>query len=132
VTVEQREARIVGEEIHFDFLIAAHHDHVLHDAGCRHSREFRKFEAVTVQMDRVNVVASRATTNRPKANVVIQKSLREGFGLVVSETLWKGTPVVAGRAAVRRDTSARALAECVRLSGRDSPIVTRVGRRSAS
>ena len=32
------------------------------------------------------------------ADVVIQKSLREGFGLVVSEALWKGTPVVAGRA----------------------------------
>lgn len=32
------------------------------------------------------------------AQVVIQKSLREGFGLVVSESLWKGTPVVAGRA----------------------------------
>jgi trehalose synthase len=32
------------------------------------------------------------------SNVVLQKSLREGFGLVVSESLWKGTPVVAGRA----------------------------------
>lgn len=32
------------------------------------------------------------------SNVVLQKSVREGFGLVVSETLWKGTPVVAGRA----------------------------------
>jgi trehalose synthase len=32
------------------------------------------------------------------AQVVIQKSLREGFGLVVSEALWKGTPVVAGAA----------------------------------
>ncbi|HZD60309.1 MAG TPA: glycosyltransferase [Anaerolineae bacterium] len=31
------------------------------------------------------------------ADVVVQKSIREGFGLVVSETLWKGTPVVAGR-----------------------------------
>lgn len=31
------------------------------------------------------------------SNVVIQKSIREGFGLVVSESLWKGTPVVAGR-----------------------------------
>ena len=28
----------------------------------------------------------------------MQKSIREGFGLVVSEALWKGTPVVAGRA----------------------------------
>ena len=32
------------------------------------------------------------------SSVVLQKSIREGFGLVVSETLWKGTPVVAGRA----------------------------------
>jgi trehalose synthase len=32
------------------------------------------------------------------ADVVIQKSIREGFGLVVSEALWKNTPVVAGRA----------------------------------
>jgi len=32
------------------------------------------------------------------SQVVVQKSVREGFGLVVSEALWKGTPVVAGRA----------------------------------
>ena len=30
------------------------------------------------------------------SDVCVQKSIREGFGLVVSETLWKGTPVVAG------------------------------------
>lgn len=30
------------------------------------------------------------------ADVVIQKSIKEGFGLVVSEALWKETPVVAG------------------------------------
>jgi trehalose synthase len=32
------------------------------------------------------------------ADVAIQKSTREGFGLIVSETLWKGTVLVAGRA----------------------------------
>lgn len=32
------------------------------------------------------------------SEVVVQKSIREGFGLVVSEALWKSTPVVAGRA----------------------------------
>ena len=32
------------------------------------------------------------------SDVVLQKSIREGFGLVISEALWKGTPVVAGRA----------------------------------
>jgi trehalose synthase len=31
------------------------------------------------------------------AAVVMQKSLREGFGLTVSEGLWKGRPVVGGR-----------------------------------
>ncbi len=32
------------------------------------------------------------------AGVVVQRSIREGFGLVVSEALWKGTPVVATHA----------------------------------
>jgi trehalose synthase len=30
------------------------------------------------------------------SQVIIQKSLREGFGLSVSEAMWKSTPVVAG------------------------------------
>jgi len=32
---------------------------------------------------------------RQAASVVVQKSTREGFGLVVSEALWKGCPMVA-------------------------------------
>jgi trehalose synthase len=32
------------------------------------------------------------------SNVIVQKSIREGFGLVVAEALWKETPVVAGNA----------------------------------
>ncbi len=31
------------------------------------------------------------------ADVVLQKSLREGFGLTVAEGLWKGRPVIGGR-----------------------------------
>ena len=30
------------------------------------------------------------------ADIIIQKSLREGFGLTVTEALWKGKPVIAG------------------------------------
>jgi trehalose synthase len=29
------------------------------------------------------------------SSVIIQKSIKEGFGLTVAEALWKGTPVVA-------------------------------------
>lgn len=32
------------------------------------------------------------------SDVIIQKSLREGFGLTVAESLWKGTPVIGGNA----------------------------------
>jgi trehalose synthase len=31
-----------------------------------------------------------------QATVVLQKSLREGFGLTVTEAMWKGTPVIGG------------------------------------
>lgn len=30
------------------------------------------------------------------ANIVLQKSIREGFGLTVTEALWKGKPVIGG------------------------------------
>ncbi len=30
------------------------------------------------------------------ATVILQKSLREGFGLTVTEAMWKGTPVIGG------------------------------------
>ncbi len=33
-----------------------------------------------------------------RAAVVVQKSIREGFGLTVAEALWKGTPVIGGNA----------------------------------
>ena len=32
------------------------------------------------------------------SDIVVQKSIREGFGLVVTEALWKETPVIAGNA----------------------------------
>ncbi len=32
------------------------------------------------------------------ATIVVQKSIREGFGLTVAEAMWKGKPVVGGAA----------------------------------
>jgi trehalose synthase len=37
------------------------------------------------------------------ARVVVQKSLKEGFGLTVTEALWKGTPVIASAVGGIRD-----------------------------
>jgi len=43
-----------------------------------------------------NVGAIEVNAFQSKADVVLQKSIREGFGLTVTEALWKGRPVVAG------------------------------------
>jgi trehalose synthase len=48
--------------------------------------------------DQMGVTSHEVNAFQRVADVVIQKSIREGFGLIVSETLWKGTAVVAGRA----------------------------------
>ncbi len=44
-----------------------------------------------------NVGAIEVNAFQSIADVVIQKSIREGFGLVVAEALWKAKPMVASR-----------------------------------
>ncbi len=44
-----------------------------------------------------NVGAIEVNAFQSIADVVVQKSIREGFGLVVTEALWKARPVVASR-----------------------------------
>ena len=48
--------------------------------------------------NQMGVASHEVNSLQRVADVAIQKSIREGFGLIVSETLWKGTPMVAGRA----------------------------------
>src|SRR5215211_6972049 len=45
-----------------------------------------------------NVGSEEVNAFQVHSRVVIQKSIREGFGLTVSEALWKARPTVAGRA----------------------------------
>jgi trehalose synthase len=52
------------------------------------------------QEDRI-IILSREDTAlvnalQRRATVVLQKSIREGFGLTVAEAMWKGTPVIGG------------------------------------
>ena len=66
---------------------------------------YRQIRSETAADKRIHVFTNLIGVGNIEVNafqalseIVIQKSLREGFGLVVSEALWKGTPVVAGRA----------------------------------
>ena len=43
-----------------------------------------------------NVGAIEVNAFQSQADVVLQKSIREGFGLTVSEALWKARPTIAG------------------------------------
>src|SRR5207244_8088083 len=43
-----------------------------------------------------NVGSIEVNAFQSQSEVVIQKSTREGFGLTVSESLWKARPVIAG------------------------------------
>jgi trehalose synthase len=49
---------------------------------------------VSLPMDDLEANAAVVNAVQRHARVVVQKSLREGFGLTVSEAMWKGTPVV--------------------------------------
>lgn len=76
-----------------------------------------------------------------RAAVVVQKSLREGFGLTVTEAMWKGTPVIGGNVGGIRhqiedgvngflvDSVEQAAARIVQIL-RDPPLRRTVGERA--
>jgi trehalose synthase len=51
----------------------------------------------SLPMDDVEENAAMVNAIQRRADVVLQKSLAEGFGLTVAEAMWKARPVVAGR-----------------------------------
>lgn len=64
---------------------------VLYQEVMNAARGLAGVRIITGLTDRVNPFQALA-------RVVLQKSLREGFGLTVTEALWKATPVVGGNA----------------------------------
>jgi trehalose synthase len=76
-----------------------------------------------------------------RAAVVLQKSVREGFGLTVTEAMWKGTPVIGGNVGGIRhqirdgengflvDTVEQAAARIVQVL-RDEKLRQELGRRA--
>ena len=61
-------------------------------------RALRGEPAAFLFTDQMGVAGNEVNALQRTADVAVQLSTREGFGLVVSETLWKGTPMVAGAA----------------------------------
>ena len=51
----------------------------------------------SLPMDDIHENAAMVNAIQRRADVVLQKSLAEGFGLTVAEAMWKSRPVVAGR-----------------------------------
>lgn len=69
---------------------------VFYEKTLRHAGEDPDIHFLTDPMGLGNDVEVNAI--QTTADVVIQKSIREGFGLVVTEALWKARPMVAGDA----------------------------------
>jgi trehalose synthase len=57
----------------------------------------RRVHLLSIPMDDIDENATVVNALQRRANVVVQKSLKEGFGLTVAEAMWKSRPVVASR-----------------------------------
>jgi trehalose synthase len=57
----------------------------------------RRVHLALLPMEDADENAVMVNALQRRADVVVQKSLAEGFGLTVSEAMWKGRPVVASR-----------------------------------
>ncbi len=86
-----------------------------------------------------NVGAIEVNAFQSIADVVVQKSIREGFGLVVAEALWKARPLVASRVGgipmqvtagggILIDTIPEAAAACLKLL-KDAEFAREMGRQ---
>src|SRR5215469_3544002 len=63
MAVKQGPAWIVGHKVHLGFLVTAQHDNILDHTGGWFSRQPRQLKAVSVQMDRMNIVTGISHSN---------------------------------------------------------------------
>lgn len=57
----------------------------------------RRVHLASLPLDDLDENAAVVNAIQRRADIVVQKSLAEGFGLTVAEAMWKGKPVVGGR-----------------------------------
>jgi trehalose synthase len=104
---------------------------------------FESLSGCSEERVRILSVQDSALVNalQRRAAVVLQKSIREGFGLTVAEAMWKGTPVIGGNVGGIRhqirdgengflvDTPEEAAERIVQLL-KDSDFRRRIGERA--
>jgi trehalose synthase len=82
---------LVATHVYEDARTRAYHDRVVAAASDR--------PAVTVLSSLTQEIGNvELNTFQQESNVVLQLALRRGFGLWIAEAMWKGKPVVVGRA----------------------------------
>ncbi|MBK5218355.1 MAG: glycosyltransferase [Thermoleophilia bacterium] len=57
----------------------------------------RRVHLASLPMDDLDENGAMVNAIQRRANIVVQKSIAEGFGLTVAEAMWKGKPVIGGR-----------------------------------
>jgi trehalose synthase len=62
------------------------------------NEEANKDDDIIISSNLTGVGNMEVNAFQRASDLIVQKSIREGFGLVVAEALWKGTMVVAGNA----------------------------------
>jgi len=65
--------------------------------------ERRRVQVVTLPMDDLEENAAMVNALQRHASIIVQKSLREGFGLTVTEAMWKARPLIASAVGGIRD-----------------------------
>jgi trehalose synthase len=63
----------------------------------------RRIHLLSIPMDDVDENATVVNALQRRADVVVQKSIKEGFGLTVAEAMWKSRPIVASAVGGIRD-----------------------------
>jgi trehalose synthase len=105
----------------------------------------RRIHLVSLPMTDREENAAVVNAIQRHATVVVQKSLQEGFGLTVTEAMWKGRPVVASAAGGVQDqiddgvhgllledpTDLKAYGQAVRRVLEDRELAARLGDRAA-
>lgn len=103
-----------------------------------------RIHLLQIPMDDLDANAVTVNALQHRADVVVQKSIQEGFGLTVTEAMWKARPVVASRVGGIQDQiehgrsgllvddprDDKAFADAVRWLLANGDVATDLGRRA--